>query len=357
MVCAFFDPPTAFPRFKSCSTETIFQTLLKHPATRHTNPRVEKYRPSSLEEIYGQEEIVNTVRKFVHEGKLPHLLFYGPPGTGKTSTITALAREIYGPNYKNMVLELNASDDRGIDVVRNQIKDFASTMQIFSRGFKLIILDEADAMTAVAQNSLRRIIERYTKNTRFCILANYSHKLNPALLSRCTRFRFQPIQQLAIRDRVHNVIEQEKLSLAPNAEDALLGLCKGDMRRALNVLQACKAALDTEDAQIDIDMIYECIGAPHPQDIEAVLDLILKDDWTTSYLTFAKYKSTKGLALVDLIAGFVDILANYDLKPAARIEILKGLADIEYGISRGGNEKLQTSAVIAVIKNAMEQQA
>lgn len=310
-----------------------------------------------MEEIYGQEEIVNTVRKFVHEGKLPHLLFYGPPGTGKTSTITALAKEIYGANYKNMVLELNASDDRGIDVVRNQIKDFASTMQIFSRGFKLIILDEADAMTAVAQNSLRRIIERYTKNTRFCILANYSHKLNPALLSRCTRFRFQPIAQEAIRDRVTNVIKKENLTLAPDAENALLSLCKGDMRRALNVLQACKAAMDNEDDVIDTDMIYECIGAPHPLDIEAVLDLILKDDWTTCFLNFNRYKTTKGLALVDLILGFVEILSKYDLKPQTRIAILKGLADIEYGISKGGSDKIQTSAAIGVIKEAMEGQA
>lgn len=298
-----------------------------------------------------------TVRKFVHEGKLPHLLFYGPPGTGKTSTITALAKEIYGPNYKSMVLELNASDDRGIDVVRNRIKDFASTMQIFSRGFKLIILDEADAMTAVAQNSLRRIIERYTKNTRFCILANYSHKLNPALLSRCTRFRFNPISEEAIRDRVQNVILQEKLNITPEAELALLSLSKGDMRRALNVLQACKAALENPEDQVDIDMIYECIGAPHPQDIEAVLDLVLKDDWTTCILTFDRYKKSKGLALVDLVLGFVEILSKYDLKPATRVKILKGLSDIEYGISKGGNDEIQTSAVVAVIKSAMESQA
>lgn len=300
---------------------------------------------------------MNTLRKFVHSGKLPHLLFYGPPGTGKTSTITALAKEIYGPNYKNMVLELNASDDRGIDVVRNQIKDFASTMQIFSRGFKLIILDEADAMTAAAQNSLRRIIERYTKNTRFCILANYSHKLNPALLSRCTRFRFNPISTEAIRERVQNVIKKENLVVTPEAEEALLNLSKGDMRRALNVLQACKAALETPDELVDIDMIYECVGAPHPADIETILDLVLKDDWTTAYLTFTKFKKTKGLALVDLVQGFVDILSNYDLKPATRVLILKGLADIEYGVSKGGNDKIQTSAVIGVIKSAMEMQA
>lgn len=253
-----------------------------------------------------------------------------------------------------MVLELNASDDRGIDVVRNQIKDFASTMQIFSRGFKLIILDEADAMTSVAQNSLRRIIEKYTKNTRFCILANYSHKLNPALLSRCTRFRFSPISEDAIRDRVQNVITKENLTISADAEAALLTLSKGDMRRALNVLQACKAALNNDDDEIDVDMIYECIGAPHPADIDAILDSILKDDWTTAALTFEKYKKTKGLALVDLITGFVEILNKYDVSKEARTKILRGLADIEYGVSKGGNERIQTSAVIGVIKSAME---
>ncbi|KAK6460208.1 DNA replication factor C [Scheffersomyces coipomensis] len=319
-------------------------------------PWVEKYRPDSLDEVFGQQDIVDTVKKFVHEGRLPHLLFYGPPGTGKTSTIIALAKEIYGSNYRNMVLELNASDDRGIDVVRNQIKNFASTQQIFSRGFKLIILDEADAMTAVAQNSLRRIIEKYTKNTRFCILANYSHKLNPALLSRCTRFRFNPISEKAIRERMSNVIIKENLKISPVAESALLKLSKGDMRRALNVLQACKAAT-SDDEEINEDMIYECVGAPHPQDIETVLDSILKDDWTTAYQTINKYKQVKGLALIDLISGFIEILNRYQLKATTRIEIYKGLSDIEYGISKGGNEKIQSSAVIGVIKDALECEA
>lgn len=282
------------------------------------------------------------------------MLFYGPPGTGKTSTITALAKEIYGKNYRNMVLELNASDDRGIDVVRNQIKDFASTMQIFSKGFKLIILDEADAMTNVAQNALRRIIEKYTKNTRFCILANYAHKLNPALLSRCTRFRFQPLAQSAIEGNIENVIIKENLKVNTDAKNALLKLSGGDMRKALNVLQACKAATDDE---IDIDMIYESIGAPHPKDIETILDSILKDDWTTTTLTLAKIKQIKGLALIDLLHGFVEVLDNYELKVETRAAILRGLGEIEYAISKGGNEKIQASASVGVIKSALELEA
>jgi replication factor C subunit 3/5 len=182
--------------------------------------------------------------------RLPHLLLYGPPGTGKTSTILALARRIYGSkNMRQMVLELNASDDRGIDVVREQIKTFASTKQIFTSsssssiaGYKLIILDEADAMTSTAQMALRRIMEKYTANTRFCIIANYTHKLSPALLSRCTRFRFSPLKERDIRVLVDKVITEENIQITGDATDALVRLSKGDMRRALNVLQACHAS-------------------------------------------------------------------------------------------------------------------
>lgn len=196
--------------------------------------------------------------------RLPHLLLYGPPGTGKTSTVLALARRIYGPkNMRQMVLELNASDDRGIDVVREQIKTFASTKQIFSMAptssttsgvkdvhntptslatYKLIVLDEADAMTSTAQMALRRIMEKYTANTRFCVIANYTHKLSPALLSRCTRFRFSPLKEKDIRMLVEKVVTDEGVNITEEAVDALVKLSKGDMRRALNVLQACHAS-------------------------------------------------------------------------------------------------------------------
>ncbi|CAG99632.1 Rfc3 [Kluyveromyces lactis] len=323
--------------------------------TSENLPWIEKYRPETLDDVYGQQNVVNTVRKFLHEGRLPHLLFYGPPGTGKTSTIVALAREIYGSNYRNMVLELNASDDRGIDVVRNQIKEFASTRQIFSKGFKLIILDEADAMTNAAQNALRRIIERYTKNTRFCILANYAHKLTPALLSRCTRFRFQPLSEQAIERRIANVLVKEHLKLDPQAHAALLRLSSGDMRRALNVLQAARATLDNPDTEeVTEDLIYECIGAPHPRDLETMLESILKDDWTTTTYTVNKIRITKGLALIDMIEGIAGLLEQYELKPQTRIELLSRLSDIEYSISRGGTDSIQTSATIGTIKQCME---
>lgn len=214
----------------------------------------------SLSDVSGHQDILATINKFVDTNRLPHLLLYGPPGTGKTSTILALARRIYGAdNMRQMVLELNASDDRGIDVVREQIKTFASTKQIFTMGssasrtgiagFKLIILDEADAMTNTAQMALRRIMEKYTANTRFCIIANYSHKLSPALLSRCTRFRFSPLKEQDIRVLVDKVVEEENVKITPDAIESLVRLSKGDMRRALNVLQACHASSTFPPAQ------------------------------------------------------------------------------------------------------------
>ncbi|KAL6951007.1 Subunit of heteropentameric Replication factor C (RF-C) [Hanseniaspora vineae] len=330
-------------------------------------PWIEKYRPENLDQVYGQSNVVTTVRRFMQEGRLPHMLFYGPPGTGKTSTVIALAKEIYGPKYyKNMILELNASDDRGIDVVRNQIKDFASTRQIFSKQqqFKLIILDEADAMTSAAQNALRRVIEKYTKNTRFCILANYAHKLTPALLSRCTRFRFQPLPPNAIASRLETVLIKEHLSLTDDAKTAILKISNGDMRKALNVLQACSSMVafnegksDTEQVpsstrEITQDMIYDCVGAPKPSDLEYCLNSILNDDRITSFYTIEKLKRECGLALLDLINGIVEILDDHELSETTRSNILIKLSEIEYAMSKGGNDKIQTSAMIGVIKSS-----
>jgi len=289
-------------------------------------PWVEKYRPDALEDVSGHQDILATINKFVDSNRLPHLLLYGPPGTGKTSTVLALARRIYGKKgMRQMVLELNASDDRGIDVVREQIKTFASTKQIFNSmakpgeansigAFKLIILDEADAMTSTAQMALRRIMEKYTANTRFCIIANYTHKMSPAVLSRCTRFRFSPLKEEDIRRLVDQVVEKEQVNIQAEAVDSLVRLSRGDMRRALNVLQACHASskqtllmcekvltrmLGTplqlkgqakpDPASVNRDLItnetiYDCIAAPHPEDIQTITNSLLQTDDITSCL-------------------------------------------------------------------------
>ena len=184
-------------------------------------PWVEKYRPSSLDELIAHEEIINILNKLIESNKLPHLLFHGPPGTGKTSTIIACAKKLYGPSYQSMTLELNASDDRGIDVVREQIKEFAGTKKLFSTGVKLVILDEADAMTNDAQSALRRVIEKYTSNTRFCMICNYVNKIMPALQSRCTKFRFAPLRPEQIEGRLQHVIDNEKVPVDESGKRAV----------------------------------------------------------------------------------------------------------------------------------------
>ncbi|KAJ5786542.1 uncharacterized protein N7503_011754 [Penicillium pulvis] len=341
-------------------------------------PWVEKYRPESLDEVSGHQDILATINRFVEANRLPHLLLYGPPGTGKTSTVLALARKIYGTkNMRQMVLELNASDDRGIDVVREQIKTFASTKQIFSMapqsanaslaGFKLIILDEADAMTSTAQMALRRIMERYTANTRFCIIANYTHKLSPALLSRCTRFRFSPLKEADIRSLVDTVIEKEDIKIQPDAVDSLVTLSKGDMRRALNVLQACHASskpLPMRDAPnapvpepeiITNTTIYDCIAAPHPSDIQEIMSTILNTSDVTSCLnTVNTLKATKGLALADILSALADQLQQLEVPAQTRITWLEGLAEIEYRLSGGGSESIQTGGLVGVVRNGCE---
>ncbi|KAK3990765.1 P-loop containing nucleoside triphosphate hydrolase protein [Cladorrhinum sp. PSN332] len=343
-------------------------------------PWVEKYRPATLDDVSGHQDILATINKFVDSNRLPHLLLYGPPGTGKTSTILALARRIYGSeNLRQMVLELNASDDRGIDVVREQIKTFASTKQIFNLGaqanrsglasFKLIILDEADAMTNTAQMALRRIMEKYTANTRFCIIANYSHKLSPALLSRCTRFRFSPLKEKDIRVLVDKVIEEERVKIMPEATESLVRLSKGDMRRALNVLQACHASStplhvrgqpkvpekDIVRETITVETIYNCVAAPPPDAIKKIVNTLLSTSDVTSCLaTINTIKVAQGLALADIITAISEELVKLEVKPEVMITWLDALADVEHRVASGASEAIQTGAVVGAVRNGVE---
>lgn len=278
---------------------------------------------------------------------------------------------------KQMVLELNASDDRGIDVVREQIKTFASTKQIFSiasqtskgmAGFKLIILDEADAMTSAAQMALRRIMEKYTANTRFCIIANYTHKLSPALLSRCTRFRFSPLKNADVMKTVEMVVQREGVNIQADAVESLVMLSKGDMRRSLNVLQACHAGsrpLPKKGEKVDEksivyelitnDTIYNCIAAPHPEDIRTILTTLLKEKDVTSCLTTINaLKTGRGLALADILTNLAEQMQDVEVSAATRITWLTGLAEIEYRLSGGGSETIQTGGMIGVVREGAE---
>ncbi|KAI9349881.1 putative RFC3-DNA replication factor C, 40 kDa subunit [Zopfochytrium polystomum] len=313
-------------------------------------PWVEKYRPTHLEELISHTDIISTITRFMDQNTLPHLLFYGPPGTGKTSTILACARRLYGPKYKSMILELNASDDRGIDVVREQIKNFASTKKIFSTGFKLIILDEADAMTQAAQNALRRIVEKYTKNVRFCIICNYVSKIIPALQSRCTRFRFAPLKEDQIRSRLEFVAEREAVALEESGCRALLKLSNGDMRRMLNILQAVHAAYDT----VTEENVFTCVGSPLPADMTRIAEWLFNEDFEIAYTRIITLKKEKGLALSDIVTELHGILSAMELPHNVRAILMSNLAETEYRLSVGCVEKYQVSSLVAAFRLAVE---
>jgi replication factor C subunit 3/5 len=275
---------------------------------------------------------------------MPHLLLYGPPGTGKTSTVLAIARKLHGDSYKSTTLELNASDDRTISMVRDQIKDFASTKKMGQAGLKLIILDEADAITQEAQAALRRIMEKYSKNARFCLMCNHVNKIIPAIQSRCTRFRFGPLQEVHIRKRLEEIIAMEGVKITEDGIKAVLQLGGGDMRRNLNILQASHMAFPD---QVDEEAVYSCTGNPLPADMHTIVQHMLNMDIATCFEKITAMKTEKGYALQDIITNVHIMLTRIKLHNSARISLYKALADIEARLAAGSSEKLQLSAMIS----------
>jgi len=313
---------------------------------------VEKYRPKDLDDVLSHKDIINTIKRLVRERKLPHLLFYGPPGTGKTTTILAAARELNGPKYQAMTLELNASDDRGIDVVRNQIKTFASTKQIWAQGFKIIILDEADSMTNTAQFALRRIIEQFTKNTRFCMICNFVNKINPALRSRCTRYRFAPLNPDDIVARLKQIGEKEGVDMDEDALEAIIKLAAGDMRKCLNVLQSCHMSYD----RVTRANVYLCTGAPLPEEIQNLLGIMLNETFSEAYTALKNACMHKGLALIDVVQCMVPLVESLDLSEVVLGYLTANLADLDNRLAKTCSTTLQISSLVSIFVNAKEMQ-
>eukprot|EP00542_Grammatophora_oceanica_P009945 CAMPEP_0194044086 /NCGR_PEP_ID=MMETSP0009_2-20130614/15610_1 /TAXON_ID=210454 /ORGANISM="Grammatophora oceanica, Strain CCMP 410" /LENGTH=347 /DNA_ID=CAMNT_0038688511 /DNA_START=48 /DNA_END=1091 /DNA_ORIENTATION=- len=316
-------------------------------------PWVEKYRPNSLDELVAHEDIISILTNLIETDNLPHLLFYGPPGTGKTSTIVAAAKKMYGAKaYSTMSLELNASDARGIDVVRNEIKEFAGTRQLWNTGgIKLIILDEADAMTSDAQFALRRVIEKYTKNTRFCLICNYVSKIIPALQSRCTRFRFAPLSRDQMEGRLEHVAKQEKCDLTPDGKEAILRLSGGDMRRVLNLLQSTSMSFDEK---ITEKAVYLTSGAPLPDDMTSLLDVLLNKPFQEANRFLVDMCTAKGYAMVDVLGDLTVLLTALEMPDEVLARMLDGMSNVEHRLAFGTDEKVQAASLVGVFVETRE---
>ncbi len=219
---------------------------------------VEKNRPVKLEHICYQDDVKKVLKNFVNNKNIPHLLFFGPSGCGKTSTILSLARDLFGSEYQNRIKELNASDERGINVIREKIKNYAQESISFNNElppWKIIILDEADNMTIESQYALRRIMEEYSKVTRFCIICNYHNKIIDPIVSRCSIFRFKPIPDTIIKKQLGTICKNEKFKVSNDVFVKICNYCRGDLRKAINFLQRCNNCFGDKITSLVIDEI------------------------------------------------------------------------------------------------------
>lgn len=299
-------------------------------------PLVEKYRPSTLDEVLGNELVIEALKRLQEHDNLPHILLYGPPGTGKTTSIRAIAKFLYKQTIMCNVLELNASDDRGINVVREQIKCFAVSRS-FQNKKKLVVLDEADSMSRDAQNALRRVIEDYSGNVRFCFIANYAHKIIPAIQSRCSKFRFSPVSSGAIKKRVKQISEMESIPIDDKCIDILVQESEGDMRRLVNTLDG----LSQFKGAITVDMILPEI------DFERIFEL-------SRGRRFAEAKAVvlERLEELDFVTFFRRLTCYIrESKKFENYDIYEEIAEIEHRIAVGCSEKIQVSCLVRIMSS------
>ncbi len=304
----------------------------------------EKYRPKSLDEIVNQEEVVTRLKKFVEEKNMPHLLFAGPPGTGKTTAAHALAHDLYGENYQRYLLELNASDERGIDVIRTKVKEFARSRVPGEIPFKIIILDEADNMTADAQQALRRLMEMYTATTRFILIANYPSKIIEPIQSRCAFFRFTPLKKEDVIARLRWIAEQEKVEYDIEALEVIYEISEGDMRRSINILQAAAAL-----GKVTVDAVYKVVGLAHPREIKEMIKLALDGKFTDARDKLRQLMVEYGLSGIDIIKQIHREIFSADLKlpEPLRVLIADYAGEIQFRLAEGGDDEIQLNAFLA----------
>lgn len=305
---------------------------------------IEKYRPQTLSDIHGHEDIVERLESYIEQDDLPHLLFSGPAGVGKTTSATAIAREIYGDDWRGNFLELNASDQRGIDVVRDRIKNFARS-SFGGYDHRLIFLDEADSLTDDAQSALRRTMEQFSDNTRFILSCNYSSKIIDPIQSRCAVFRFSPLSDEAIASQVREIAAAEEIEVTEAGVDALVYAANGDMRRAINSLQAAATTGDVVDEQA----VYAITATARPEEIESMVTDALSGDFSKARATLDTLLTETGMAGGDVIDQLHRSVWEFDLSEREAVRLMERIGEADYRISEGANEQVQLEALLAAL--------
>jgi replication factor C small subunit len=305
---------------------------------------IEKYRPESLDEVLGHEKITERIESYIEKNDLAHLLFSGPPGVGKTATSVSIAREIYGDDWRENFLELNASDERGIDVVRDRIKNFARS-GFGGYDFRIIFLDESDALTSDAQSALRRTMEQFSHNTRFILSCNYSSQIIDPIQSRCTVFRFSPLPDEAIIEQIRKIAANEGIDIDESGIDALVYAAAGDMRRAINGLQAANVPGET----VDEESVYAITSTARPEEIQEMVRLALDGDFTAARSMLETLLTEEGIAGGDIIDQLHRSIWDYDLADREAVRVMDRIGEADYRITAGANEQVQLEALLAAL--------
>jgi replication factor C small subunit len=292
----------------------------------------------------GQTAVVDRLKAYVRTQNIPHLLFAGTAGTGKTTCALALAREIFGEEvWKQNFTEMNASDERGIQIVRTKIKDFARTAPIGNVGFKIIFLDEADALTSDAQAALRRTMERFSRTCRFILSCNYSSKIIPPIQSRCAVFRFKPLDPESVRAAVKRIAEDEGLKVTEDGYETLNYISRGDLRRAVTALQVGA----TTSTTINADTLYQSTATARPEQIDELITLSYKGDFLKAREALDQIMIEFGLSGEDVVQQMHKAVYNLGIPEVDKVDLVDAMGEAEYRIVQGSNERIQLEALLA----------
>jgi len=321
------------PGFHGCEMLTLMEPALW----------TEKYRPKTLGEIIDQEEIVSRLQEFVKRAAMPHCLFAGPPGTGKTTAALCLAHDLFGVRFQDVFMELNASDERGIDVVRTTVKEFARMASLSSVPFKILVLDEADNMTSDAQSALRRTMEKYTDTCRFVLCCNYSGRIIEPIQSRCALFRFTPLPDEKIVENLHRIAKNEGLKFTETGLRSIVEVAEGDLRKSINTLQAASSM----SKGITEESVYQVVGRAKPTDVHEMLNHALKGDFIKAREELRHLLVRYGLSGSEIVRQIHSEIFRLAVPEKKRIDLVEAVGEIDFRLVQGGDEEVQLSALLA----------
>lgn len=327
---------------------------LKSQGEKENIPWIEKYRPRNLSDMIDHEEKITTLRALVEDNQLPHLLFYGPPGSGKTSMILALARDMYGENYRKYITEINGSSERGIDTIRGGVINFIQTS---SGKVKLVILDEADALTLEAQGALKSVMEKYYRYSRFCLICNDVNKIHPALQSRCVKMVFSSLKPISIKEKLIGIVKDEAINITDDGVNALISLQR-DFRQLLNELQKMHYYNTALGKEIGINEVYESMGKPKVEDITSIINVLFTSSFEEAKIHIMDLYLSSKINMVDLVSFILNkIIALSGLNIRQKHFLIQTLSNIDKNIRIGCNTEIQiTYLVSAFLKVRSEQE-